>query len=224
MADETATIPTGTETQAAPAEQSSPAPAITLEQVQSMVDDAARKARDSAFAEARRMFEGKSKAADPQKPQQQSNPTATPPDQNRLRMFDRAVAKYSLSDEQITDLDILFANANPENVTDWVTSKAKAFAGVPSPQTVNPATPTQSKPVPPPTSVAPAPMSVVPSDAPDNILSWSEDQFSDYMSKHAPVPNDPTHPRNAAVRRTLAQKVHAALSNRRLVFEPRRNG
>ena len=61
-------------------------------------------------------------------------------------------------------------------------------------------------------------MSTVPSDAPDNVLGWSQEQVDHYIAKHYPVPSMPWHPKNATARRTLAQKVQAQMVGRSITL------
>lgn len=235
MADEvthttTATTETASTT-TAPAPQSS-APVITPE-IQALIDAAAQKAHDAGAAAARRALEGKQKPAEP-KPQPATQPAANAAglsiaDVQQMMaeqsVFDRTVGKLGLSDDAISILSALRTVEKPPNLAEWLTERAKVFAPAPGPASaatgIQPAIPTtQAKPVPPATGVAPAPVATVPSDAPDNVLEWSQGQVDDYVSKHYPMPNHPMHPANAAARKVLSQKVHQAMAKRLIAFGP----
>jgi hypothetical protein len=194
MSDENPATPTGTESQqAAPAEQPSSAPpAITMEQIQSMVEEAAKKARDSAFAEARRMFQGKSKDEAPPKQKDSNQPASTQPDQNRARerAFDRAVAKLELTDSQFSDLEVLFANASTDNVAEWVATKAQSLgltgqksataataAATPNPAQAH-AAQTAPQPRTPPQSDQGAPQAIPVWERPSDPFQWTEEDYN----------------------------------------------
>jgi hypothetical protein len=230
MPDGTETIPStetdGTATPAAPATQPT-TPVITPE-IQALIDAEKQKAHDAGAAAARRALEGKSQK--PQEPAKQAPPAA--PGATGLSMqevqsmmaqqsaFDRAVGKAGISDEAVGVLAALRSVENPADVSAWVAQKARLFATAPA-AAGQPTTPNNTptlKPVPPANGVAPAPMSTVPTDAPDNVMGWSQDQVDSYVAKHYPVPNMPWHPKNAAARRTLAQKVQAQMVGRSIVL------
>lgn len=134
---------TGTPAAPAPQQQPTGAPLITPE-IQALIDakaqEAAKRAHDAAYAEARRTFEGKP-------PRGQATPSArpeqSPPDNprtpaddlqallNRQRSFDRVVAKYDLPESALSILEADFATAKPDDPASWVTARAQAFGWKP---------------------------------------------------------------------------------------------
>lgn len=196
-------------------------------------DAAMQKERDAAAAATRRALEGRQRpAAEPPKDTardtQHAAPGMTPADVARIvsreTAFGRAVERNRLNADQERFLRVAYSTENPDDVAGWVDSAAKVF-GVPSQQVA--AAPQQAptmpaKPIPPPPASTTAPGTAVPTDSPEDVLSWDKSMLQDYYDKFFPVPDDPGHPRNGSARRTLAQKVHAKLASRKLLLEPSR--
>lgn len=120
------TQPAPTPEPAAPVANSSPA--LTVEAVQRMIEESARKAFASGAAAGRREAESRVKGAAPSQPAapQPSTPHA-PPDYSALRTFDRALGKFDLSDDALAVVEEDFARANPPDPAAWVSSRANAY-------------------------------------------------------------------------------------------------
>lgn len=178
-----------TTNQAAPATQPA-APAITPE-IQAMIDAARAEGRNSGAADARRAIEGKIRGQAPQPAQPQpSPPQAThpdaPSDYKLMRLFDRTISKFDLSDEALTVVEEDFARANPSDPVTWVTSRANAYgwrprgAAQPATSTQSPATPA-SPPSPMPGSTPPA-TPVLTSDTPIMTILRSDPSQVDRLA------------------------------------------
>lgn len=162
---------------AAPAPQpSNGSPQVTPE-IQALIDaakaEAAQQAKNAAWAEARRAFEGKSKAnGGQQQPAHPSTQTQQPAGNGadpaqvymRLRTFDRAVDKYGLTDSARAILEGDFNAANPQDPAAWVSQRAEAF-GWKAAGAATPATPAPDVPAP---KTAPQGPPVTGSGAPAN--------------------------------------------------------
>lgn len=227
MADEPDTTRTaeGTTAPAAPAPQ--PTTLVITPEIQAIIDVEKQKAHDAGAAAARRALEGKQK-----QPDQAKQATPVPPAGTtglsmsevqsmmaQQSVFDRAVGKAGISDEAVNALEVMRSVENPPDIAAWVAQKSRLFATAPAAAAGTPATNTPApKPVPPATGVAPAPVSIVPTDAPDNVMGWSQGQVDAYIAKHYPEPSMPWSAKNAAARRTLAQKVHAQMVGRNIAL------
>ena len=143
--DATPENPTATSTPAAPAPQppATGAPLITPE-IQALIDakaqEAAKRAHDAAYAEARRTFEGKpprGQATQPARTEPATTETQRTPVEDlqallsRQRSFDRVVAKFDLSESALAIVEQDFATAKPDDVTGWLTQRATAFGWKP---------------------------------------------------------------------------------------------
>jgi len=185
------------QSQATVAESQPQSPSLTPEQVQQMIDAAVKKARDSAFADARRTFENKPKAETP-KPKQESSPSGMSPEDvqsmmRRQSAYDRTIAKLGLNDDQVAVLDQLYAVEKPDSPSEWLMARAKVFGTTqaqPAAAAANaaPATSAQSpaptpQPVPTPRpavaqSDAGAPQGLPVWDRPGSPFAWTDDDIS----------------------------------------------
>jgi hypothetical protein len=231
MPDDTAPPTTGTpapaESAASPAQPSAPA--------LSPADLAAaeQKGKNAAYAEARRWAESEvAKAtAKNDKPAQQSPPQSAPStggltEADVARMvaresdFVRSVTEAKMSGPQEALLRDLFAAQKPPDVKAWFAEKAAAFGTVQQPAVQTASTQSTNMPSTPvhPATVTPAPVATVPSDIPDNPMSWTPAQTEAYIAKNFPKPDDPSHPKNDAARRKLADMSRQQLGPMRLTF------
>ena len=102
--------------------------------------EAAKRAHDAAYAEARRTFEGKpprGQATQPARTEPATTETQRTPVEDlqallsRQRSFDRVVAKFDLSESALAIVEQDFATAKPDDVTGWLTQRANAFGWKP---------------------------------------------------------------------------------------------
>ncbi len=192
--------------------------------------------RNAAAAAARREAEGRLKPkaeppkqtapaqADPQSPAV-SNMSAA--EIRRLMAFNRAIGQHGLSDEQTADLEQLLEVQRPENVSEWVASKARLFGKsatpIPNTQPSTHAVPNPAVPVPTPiaTSPTPAPSTSVPNENPDDVMRWTEAPWAAYVRRNGAVPGNPYHWANYKVHQELARKAEASMATKRVVTNKR---
>jgi hypothetical protein len=219
MADETPNAPAGEATTVVPAGQPG-APTITPE-IQALIDAAAAQARNAAYAEARRTFEGKQP-----KPKGSSTPPSEPTNETdpmRLYLaFDDATTELKLTGGQRQLLRDTVLSSKPDDVAGFVKSFAtKAGWSTESNPTV-PAKPTTPGAAPSgrPESDAGTPAGA-PSERPSDVLKWTkEDIERHYASKGKAA--DMHDARNAEVHKELRQMARQALHNVRIHLGPRR--
>lgn len=255
MADEpeTTPTPTGDPAPAAPPAPpqppaAPPTPVFTEADVQRIAAEAAKKAHDAAYAEARRTFQGKDKPGKdkPTPRQETSQPDPTPQpepsgiDHRKLRVFDRATARLNLSDRAISRMESAFEADNPDDVASWVTDyvadmglkPVSTAAPVETPsQSHPPSTPNQqqnqapanqpapnAQPVPKPIPTA-APQQTTPFvDGPQDPTKWTPQQMADYIAREGGDPRDLGSPKNAAIWRKIGDLHRAVGATRQLVM------
>lgn len=203
---------------------------ITPEQFAAAVAAAEQKGKDSAFAEARRWAQAeRAKVTTPAPKPEPTQQTSSQPAAGmtaaeveaivaRRTEFVREATRAGLNPSQEAILNTLFGVEKPEVVSEWVAEKAKAF-GVAQQQAMAQAAPPGNS-VPPPNGITPAPVAFVPSDLPDNPLGWTKEQLGEYQRKRYPIPEDPSHPKNRAANRVLADLVRAQLGPMRIRLDP----
>jgi hypothetical protein len=222
---------------AAPAPQ--PAPSAITPELQAVIQAEAKKAHDAAFAEARRMFEGKSKGHSPQ-PKPDAKP-ADPVDARDLiamrDSFDDATADLKLTKGQRQILRDSFMGARPQDADGFVREFATRAGWVTEQPTV-PADPTKTPALTPAAPAAPAssrPLSDqgspagAPAERAADVLKWTQaDVERHYQSKGGQVRRgvegdlDVNDARNGKIHRELRQMARSRLANVRVLLGPRR--
>jgi hypothetical protein len=219
MADETPN-PSGEATPAAPAGQPG-APTITPE-IEAVIQEREKKARDSAYAEARRTFESK-------KPTKKGTSTPegeTPsePDPMKLYLaFDDATAELKLTAGQRQLLrDSVLAN-KPDDVAGFVKGFAtKAGWSTEGTTTMAVKTTPAGDPAPSgrPASDAGTPAGT-PNERPSDVLKWTKEDVERFYRSKGKAP-DIYDARNAEVHKEIRQLARNALHNVRINLGPRR--
>lgn len=205
-------------------------PLTITPEIQALVEAAARKAHDAAFAEARRVFQAqtgkKGNAASAAAPE----PTATPDFQWHNDLND-AMAELTLTRSQRRILRDAAVNSRPGDLDAFVgqfcrdagwskDGAASATAAAASAATATAAPPSAAAPAPsgapaqtatnqsaaPPPSV-PAPATTAPQHAGTNPLQWDDDTWRAYVRSKGADPSDPYSPRNAAAWKEIAKLV-----------------
>lgn len=135
----------------------------------------------------------------------------------RRSMFDRAVGRSGLDEEQISLLEIAYRVERPTDPVEWVNRKAKAFgvAQVATPQTATTTTTPTGAPQAATPSIAPA--TAVPNGNADDVFRWNERQWSAYVQQHGANPGNPYHWSNVKVHQELARKYEASMANKAIV-------
>jgi len=211
---------------AAVAEQ--PASSTSTPDIQALLEAERQKAHDAAYAKARREFEAKAKAAPPKKQSQSEQPAPQSQglDENvvkdmmrRQSAFDRAVGKSGLSDDQVGVLETLFQVERPENVGEWVASKARVFgvASNPKPNNQQPTANAASSQTPTAQVPSVAPSTHVPSESADEVSRWSEAQWLAYIKAKGGDVGNPYHWRNTRIHREIAKKFEQEAATKRIV-------
>lgn len=226
--------------QAAPAQQPA-APQVTPE-IQAYIEAATKKAHDAAFAEARRVFEGK-KGREPQPKRTERGEPEGPPDATEVLAlrdaFDDATSEMPLTKGQRQILRGAFMSARPQDAdafvgdfatrAGWTTTTPPADpakpsgapAGIPSPASASPAAPR-------PLSDQGSPAGA-PAERQANVLKWTQTDIErHYQSKGGQVRRgvegdlDVNDARNGKIHRELRQMARNALANVRVQLGPRR--
>lgn len=194
---------------------------ISLSQVQSMIDSAAKKAHDAAFAEARRTFEGKKPKPSPQ--------DSTAPNVNEMLslrdVFDDGIDSVKFPNKRAKGkMRDDFLATKPESAADWIADYAEMMGWAdnkqPQPQpnqnqNQRPANAT-------PASDAGSPSSTSMGERPLNVLTWSEEDKVAYYRQHAKVPGNPNSIQNRETHRAIKRMTEAALADMRVQLGPRK--
>ena len=211
---------------AAVAEQ--PASTASTPDIQALLEAERQKAHDAAYAKARREFEAKAKGNPPKKqnPSEQPAPQSQGLDESvieammsRQSAFDRAAVRSGLSDDQIGVLQTLFKVERPENVSEWVTAKARIFgvaSNTPKPnQQPAPNAASSQMPVNQVPSVAPS--THVPSESADEVSRWSEAQWLAYIKAKGGDVGNPYHWKNTRIHREIAKRFEQEAATKRII-------
>lgn len=228
-----------------PDEPQTPAPSaaqpltITPE-IQALVEAAARKAHDAAFAEARRVFQAQSgkkgNAASAAAPE----PTATPDFQWHNDLND-AMAELTLTRSQRRILRDAAVNSRPGDLDAFVgqfcrdagwakdaaasataaaasaaTAAAPPSAAAPAPSGAPAQTATHQPAATAPPPSVPAPATTAPQHAGTNPLQWDDDTWRAYVRSKGADPSDPYSPRNAQAWKEIAKMVTEQWASKRV--------
>jgi len=224
------------DTPATPSAEPAPQPAapaasaLTLESVQAMIAEATQKAHDSAYAKARREFEGKQP-----KPKVDAKPDPKPADVDALTIialrdaFDDATGDLPLSAKQKKFLRDRVMKERPDDVAGFVADAVEmlgvtqAQPATPTVPAEKPAQPAQAKPAQP----SPPPPAPVPDREGDPVFralsdEAAQDMWQSYVRRKGAVPGNPYDPRNRAVWRELRNRFEAAAATTRIQLGARR--
>lgn len=213
------------------APSAAPAPALTLEQVQSMIAEATQKAHDSAYAKARREYQAKQTQQPRTETRTETKPATSEPDALTLVLaFDDALGDSSLTSAQKRFLRDRVLKEKPDNVSDFVASAVEAL-GLKSQPPTNPtqnaatqAAPQQPKIPPPPTPPAPAAVADREFDPAFRALSEdaARDMWQAYVRRKGAVPGNPYDARNRGVWREMRRQFEALASTASIQLGARR--
>lgn len=210
---------------AAPAQQ--PGPRLYTEEEVATIR---QQERNTAAAAARREAEGrlKSKAESPKVPER-TEPPQQAEDYNtiasRRAVFDRALLKSGLDENQIALIEIAYRAEKPPDPAELVDRYVKAFG---KPQS-NAAPPQAQMPIPSATSIPtlltanssapthPAPASTNPAAPPPSVLDWTPDMVNAYLRSKGANPNNPYSPEYRKVAREMRSRFLADAANVKVV-------
>jgi hypothetical protein len=219
MADELETPDTNATPQAEPAAQpAAGATTLTLEQVQTMIAEATQKAHDSAYAKARRDYEGKQ----PKPPKTETKNETKPTEADPLAIlalrdsFDEAIDGLTINAAQKKFLRDRVLKERPDDVKDFIANAVEVM-GLKQPQNTNPAASakesTLQKPVIPAT---PAPGAVPDREGEPAFRALTEeaarDMWQAYVRRKGANPGNPYDPKNRGVWRELRRRFEAEAS------------
>jgi hypothetical protein len=194
---------------------------LTEADVQRMITEATKRARDSAYAEARRMFEKGGKAKEPPKAEKQPRAESQGIDNRKLRVFDRAVAKLGLSDKAIERMERAFEVDDPDDVSQWVAEYTADF-GIKVPSADAPSAATQNATPAPKPAPSAAPSASIPTDRPQDVTKWDDAMLRQYVLRKGGNPHDLADPRNSKLWDEIAEMYRQTGAQKRIVNSPRR--
>lgn len=196
-------------------EQAQPSASYSREQYESAI----KAARDAAFAEARRTFEGK---APKKRERTEEAQTVDPADivSRHMDLMD-TLSELNLSSSQRRRIVDAFKRENPSEPGQWARDfVADLGLGQASKPAAAPETPKATNNPPAPHVPSAAPGSAVPTDRPEDVLSWDEDMVHAYIRRKGARPTDPYHRDNLPVLKELGQMMNRAMADRRVLVGP----
>lgn len=198
---------------------------------------ATKKAHDSAFAEARRVFEGKGQKKGEAKQDTRTDKVDTAssagPDSKKWATFNRKAAALGLSDAAIDRMAKSFETDNPDDPVAWVNDYATDFNLGTKVEEKKAADKADDK----SNQVSgsngngggngnggftPAPRSHVTQDRPEDVTKWGEDVVNRFIRENGAVPGNPYHPRNLPAFTKLRHMLEKELATTRVYTGPKR--
>jgi len=195
------------------------------EQVDALIAEAAQRARDSAFAEARRVMEGK-------QPKAQSTAKSAPQiDQADVTAkaiaYGAAMSGINLTPAARSRLtsDMLTAQVAPESasgfVTEWMTAQGYSVASAPAAATNDQQPKAQAKAASePPASDRGVPAANTQGESPSDVMRWTTEDVQAYIRQNGKVPGNMYDVRNRPVISELRRRAEAQLAQMQIYIGP----
>lgn len=135
-------------------------------------------------------------------------------------MFRDAASDFSFSKEQSEMLRQLASIEKPENLSEWLSEKAKVFGSpkesAPPTQTATMAEKTRSA------TDTPAPAGHTPSNPGDDVTRWSPEEYQRQFQMNAPVPSNPYDIRNRSYYKEIRKRAEAQMARTSVWIGPNR--